>query len=455
MASFNDIATSLRVDTQLPLDHKQFAVSQLVLSDLGPENNLAFTYYDNLKVFCWNEKTEWIWREVQSGEEDTGLIASDFVYPNGVVYPNPGYEGKSYNFFPIVAGTETKIEAGTDISITGNGSLEDPYVITNNFVFTPSPADTPPLQTINESNGNGIILRGRNNANFGNVGFKAVDLSYKDVASNTHGATGQNSFAQGDNVTSAGLHSVTMGQDLTNLGTHTLIVGKGTNASAHYSLLAGLNNSSVGKGNTILGVSNNAQGTGITILGQAATIQTHNINDYNAVLTKPVLLVGNGTVDNTTNLPILRRDAFVVRFNGALEAPSLDNATIASGSPKTLITREYLTSVIPAKPYKAYVAILSQTLTSAPVLAANSPLENELSGPIVWTRMSKGIYQGLLLGAFTATKTTAFIQDHLSANLKISVKVSNSNVVNIYTYNGGELADNILTGAPIEIRVYN
>ena len=101
MANFSDIATSLRVTTQLPWDHKRFSVSELELSNLGTSNNLAFTYYDGLKVFCWQQKTEWIWREVKPGEENTGLIASDFTYPNGVVYPNPGYQDKKYNFFKI------------------------------------------------------------------------------------------------------------------------------------------------------------------------------------------------------------------------------------------------------------------------------------------------------------------------------------------------------------------
>ena len=53
--------------------------------------------------------------------------------------------------------------------------------------------------------------------------------------------------------------------------------------------------------------------------------------------------------------------------------------------------------------YTEYVALLSQTGTNAPVA---NVLSNTLSGNIVWTRTSIGVYTGTLTGEFTLEKTT-------------------------------------------------
>lgn len=52
---------------------------------------------------------------------------------------------------------------------------------------------------------------------------------------------------------------------------------------------------------------------------------------------------------------------------------------------------------------KEYRAVASQTGTSAPTVA--TPVKNSLSGAIVYTRSSTGIYVGTLAGAFPAGKT--------------------------------------------------
>jgi len=55
-----------------------------------------------------------------------------------------------------------------------------------------------------------------------------------------------------------------------------------------------------------------------------------------------------------------------------------------------------------------YRATLVQTGTTAPVATV---LENSLSGTVVWTRTSAGIYVGTLAAAFTSGKTTLFTTD--------------------------------------------
>lgn len=101
MANFTNIPTALRVPAQIPLDIKTIALNETVLSNLGDNDNLAFTYYNGLKVYCVEEKTTYIWKEVEIGEENTGLLTSDFTYPDNLIVNNVDYSLKSYNFFLV------------------------------------------------------------------------------------------------------------------------------------------------------------------------------------------------------------------------------------------------------------------------------------------------------------------------------------------------------------------
>jgi hypothetical protein len=98
----SNLTGGLRVQTQIPLDVKQYSPSESNLSDLGISNNLAFTYVKGLVVYCIEEGTRWEWREVLDGEENTGLLSEDFVYPNGLITFGIDYSLKSFNFFPYV-----------------------------------------------------------------------------------------------------------------------------------------------------------------------------------------------------------------------------------------------------------------------------------------------------------------------------------------------------------------
>ncbi len=67
------------------------------------------------------------------------------------------------------------------------------------------------LEAINEGNGVGWRLKGRNPANYGNIGGGAVDLSNSSLASTEFGATGINSFVTGLNNRTIGERSVALG----------------------------------------------------------------------------------------------------------------------------------------------------------------------------------------------------------------------------------------------------
>lgn len=100
MQSINDIPAGLRVPAQIPLDGKVYFASQSNLADLGPSNNLAFTYFKGMIAYCAQEQTRWEWREPNYPGE-VGLLSSAFVYPSNLTIFGIDYSGKSYNFFPV------------------------------------------------------------------------------------------------------------------------------------------------------------------------------------------------------------------------------------------------------------------------------------------------------------------------------------------------------------------
>ena len=99
MSNTTNIPTGLNVQTQIPLDTIKFIQNESLLSNLGASNNLAFKYYDGLTIRCIDENTFYIWREVLSGEENTGLLSVDFTYPYNHSAFGINYSNKSFNFF--------------------------------------------------------------------------------------------------------------------------------------------------------------------------------------------------------------------------------------------------------------------------------------------------------------------------------------------------------------------
>ena len=115
MSDFNNINGGLKIPSQIPLDVKTFILNEAALTNLGVNNNLAFTYYDNLKVYCFQEKTTYVWDEVQIGDHRTGLLSSNFTYPSNIITFGINYSNKKYNFFPVVLITADNLlaEIGT------------------------------------------------------------------------------------------------------------------------------------------------------------------------------------------------------------------------------------------------------------------------------------------------------------------------------------------------------
>lgn len=103
MADFTNIPTGLNVPSQIPLNIKEYVLNEAELSNLGTANNKAFTYHDQMKVVCIEEKKEYLWREPVLNEQNTGLLDEDFTYPMDTP-PTFGidYAGRSFNFFEVL-----------------------------------------------------------------------------------------------------------------------------------------------------------------------------------------------------------------------------------------------------------------------------------------------------------------------------------------------------------------
>ena len=103
--------------------------------------------------------------------------------------------------------------------------------------------------------------------------------------------------------------------------------------------------------------------------------------------------------------------------------------------------------------YKMYVAKITSP-GGAQIFNIDATFENTI-GDIVWTYSDTGTFVGTLSGAFPELKTIGFI-----SNVPIvgtaSITWTNSNSITIYTNDStGTESNNILSGAILEIRVYN
>ena len=121
------IPTGLIINSQIPLDNKLYFLNEASLSDLGELDNLAFIYYKGMVAYCAQEDTSYKWKEIQEAEE--GLLNNNFIYPDNWIKEGIDYSNRAYNFVAVTSGTETKINAGTNVTITGDGTDATPYII--------------------------------------------------------------------------------------------------------------------------------------------------------------------------------------------------------------------------------------------------------------------------------------------------------------------------------------
>ena len=210
------------------------------------------------------------------------------------------------------------------------------------------------LSSVTENNNTGFRLSSHSDTNYGDIGSKAVDLSYSGSENSKYGATGSNSLASGYQTTASGDYSTAMGNNTkaeamnsiamgnnttaeamnsTAIGTsstasafNSMAMGTSSTASAAYSMAMGLNTIASGTYSTAMGVATQTRGRNSTAMGNHTTASDYGsfvIGQYNDALSS-VTSGGSATAYNTNNIafvigngtPSAKSDAFKVKFNG-------------------------------------------------------------------------------------------------------------------------------------------
>ncbi len=113
---------------------------------------------------------------------------------------------------------------------------------------------------------------------------------------------------------------------------------------------------------------------------------------------------------------------------------------------------DWLDSILWYDDPKIYVALISQSGTSAPVATV---IKNTFSGTPVWSRASVGSYILTLTGEFTLNKSVMFNSSGVGAARVIGQNFPDVDRANFLVVNSsGALQDNILINSMIKIEVW-
>jgi hypothetical protein len=145
------------------------------------------------------------------------------------------------------------------------------------------------------------------------------------------------------------------------------------------------------------------------------------------------IIIGSGNVVGDGLKALVVGDGLTVENNGI----ATTNLTVTG----TLNNRS-VSDILPT--YTKYVALITQSGTNDPTVIE---LENTI-GPIVWTRVSAGIYEGTLTGVFTVNKTYVMISQ-LDITTMVGAYAKTIDIIQVDTTNDTDLFNNTL-----EIRVY-
>jgi hypothetical protein len=259
------------------------------------------------------------------------------------------YEGANYVGFEAPALTADKIW----VLPTADGSADQVLKTDGSGTLGWATAGSGSLSQVTENSKTGSRLSTATAANYGNIGTKAVDLSYSASTSSTRGATGDYSFAMGEEVTASGSRAVAIGEfaEATGntsialgyvakaTGSRAFATGESTTASGNFSAVMGQSTTASGTYSIATGYSTEANGTASFSMGketEASDFGSLVIGTYNSVgnavtangsasafdVDNSAFVIGNGT-------SLALSDAFVVYSNGnATLTGELDAATL-------------------------------------------------------------------------------------------------------------------------------
>lgn len=221
----------------------------------------------------------------------------------------------------------------------------------------PATAGSGELELITEGGNSGYTFKNRNTANYGDIGNNAVDFSISSTSSNTHGATGENSFAANFRSTANTFYAFAANVNTLASGIGSTAFGSNTIASSDNAFAANQTNTASGTGSSAFGVLNTAAAHGEMVVGVNAEIYTpQSINNYDE--NDRVFAVGVGSDGNAIN----RADGLRVFKTGLVELPKLTD-TLIDSSVNAAVTKQYADNNY-SKSIKTFTGSGSETSSS-------------------------------------------------------------------------------------------
>ncbi len=265
-----------------------------------------------------------------------------FTDNNGILIANIG-EGTIVNgMFNSIIWNDDEYFLGVKVD-TGDGYVDLGITTFKSVPYAKVAENVKGLEPIDEGNGTGWRLIGKNPGFYGNIGSNAVDISHSTLTDGFRGTTGANAFATGINTIALGEYSFASGFNSHANGNGSISLGRNSIANGNSALSVGFSADAIGNVSISLGRNTESQGDNSFAAGNSTIAISENevaVGAYNtqynpATEANRAFVVGNGT-----NTGASRNDALIVQKDGVILAPSLDVSEIIDN--KALITKEYL-----------------------------------------------------------------------------------------------------------------
>lgn len=180
------------------------------------------------------------------------------------------------------------------------------------------------LEALNEGNGIGWRILGRNAARYGNIGLNAIDFSTSEFNSTVRGATGEKSIAWGSDTVASGIYSTAGGYSCWATVQYSVAMGNLTRADGSASTAFGNQSIATGNFSFVCGDINTAASYGEVVVGSRSLAIAGTATSW--VATDPIFRVGNGEPLVST------KDGFRVYKNNAIYMNPTLVAAITNGA---------------------------------------------------------------------------------------------------------------------------
>ena len=252
------------------------------------------------------------------------------VGPQGPAASNTDNQALTFN---PTTGTVTK----TTIALTNGGALS--LQTSGSLTFTHTGTDTLEihaptagnLEKVVEGTNTGYRILGSVAANHGDIGEKALDLSYQSATSTTTGATGDYSTAMGRNTTASGKASTAMGYYTTAEGTNSTAMGDYTTAESFGQITIGMYNTTLAGSTTVFDANDRlfviGNGESVTKESDALVILKNGDTRLNEALTVSGTISTPGTVHHPDYV-FERYYEGVSEYNKSYSLPSLSEIEV-------------------------------------------------------------------------------------------------------------------------------